>query len=90
MKYTQTIHNLFSAHFQNFEALVYNTTKENFGEKGSVTGGVVCYQNNNTIPQDTKIQVTCDGSPVGNLIRLQLHSEYSQLVLCDFRLYEGI
>ncbi|XP_060600045.1 uncharacterized protein LOC132753574, partial [Ruditapes philippinarum] len=75
------------SHFPNFEVTVYNTTESNFKLKGPVSGGQVCYNHNNYIPQSTNINVTCNGSPVGNLIRLQLHSKRFQLVLCDFRLY---
>jgi hypothetical protein len=55
-------------------------------KKQPVSGGILCYRHNNSVPQSTKIQVTCDGFPVGNLIRLQLAER--QLVLCDFRLYD--
>jgi hypothetical protein len=68
---------------------VYNTTEFNSEKKGSVSGGQVCYTHNSSIPQSTKIHITCKGYPVGILIRLQLHSKRYQLVLCDFRLYGG-
>jgi hypothetical protein len=76
-------------HFPDFEVTVHNTTESNFISKRRVSGGQVCYSHNNSIPQSTKIYVTCNGSRVGNLIRLQLHSKALQLVLCDFRLYGG-
>ena len=78
-----------SGHFPFFTVKVYNTSEENFQRKGHLEGGTTCYQYTNSILQETKIQVTCDGSPVGNLIRLQLYSKLYQLVLCDFRLYGG-
>jgi hypothetical protein len=68
---------------------VYNITELNFKSKGPVSGGQVCFNHNNSIPQRTKIHVTCNGSPVGKLIRVQLQSKGFQLVLCDFRIYGG-
>ncbi|XP_060551560.1 multiple epidermal growth factor-like domains protein 10 [Ruditapes philippinarum] len=74
--------------FKNFEVTVFNTTEENFKDKGNVTGGAVCYRNNNSVPlKKTRIEVTCHGFPVGNLIRL--HTGTRKLVICDFRVYDG-
>jgi hypothetical protein len=66
---------------------VFNTTEENFKDKGNVTGGAVCYRNNNPVPLKTRIEVTCHGFPVGNLIRL--HTDTIKLVICDLRVYDG-
>jgi hypothetical protein len=80
---------LFSDDFSYFEVTVFNTTIEDFRNKKSPTGGVVCYKHNNSIPKEKHIQITCNGYPVGNLVRLQLANANVQLVLCDFRIYEG-
>jgi hypothetical protein len=85
----KSVFNIILGNFINFKVTVHNSTKSNFENRYLEDTGITCYQHNNYSPQNTKIQVTCDGSPVGNLIRLQLNSSKDQLVLCDFRLYEG-
>ncbi|XP_060551558.1 uncharacterized protein LOC132713104 isoform X3 [Ruditapes philippinarum] len=74
--------------FSYFEVTVFNTTNVNFKNKENLTEGVVCYNHNNIIPKEKHILITCNGYPVGNLVRLQLATANVQLVLCDIRIYE--
>ncbi|XP_060551555.1 receptor-type tyrosine-protein phosphatase mu-like [Ruditapes philippinarum] len=77
------------SNFKGFEVQVFNTSFDNFKAKQrSMTGKTVCYQHNNTSPENKKIEVTCDEFHYGNLLRLQLSTPRLQLVLCDFRIYE--
>jgi hypothetical protein len=80
---------LFSEDFSYFEVIVFNTTNESFRKKENLTGGVVCYKHNHSIPKEKHILITCHGYPVGNLVQLQLATSNVQLVLCDVRIYEG-
>ncbi|XP_053400767.1 cell death abnormality protein 1-like [Mercenaria mercenaria] len=76
-------------YFPNFKLIVQNVSKSDFERKKYSTEGVLCYQHDASIPQETTVQVTCTGVPIGNLIRLQLANTSTQLVICDFRVYEG-
>ena len=49
----------------------------------------LCYQHENLVPANESIHVTCDTPVEGNLVRIQLATIYTQLVLCDVRIYGG-
>ncbi|XP_060578566.1 protein draper-like [Ruditapes philippinarum] len=49
----------------------------------------LCYQHDNSVPSNESIHVTCGTLLTGNVVRIELASKNSQLVLCDVRIYGG-
>lgn len=50
----------------------------------------ICYEERQGPPESTTINVKCQRPVTGNLLRIELGSKQSQLVICDIRIFEGM
>ncbi|XP_053400147.1 multiple epidermal growth factor-like domains protein 10 isoform X2 [Mercenaria mercenaria] len=75
------------SHFPRFNLTVQNMSRSDSELKVYSSIGVLCYQQDYSVPTDKTVKIKCTGTPVGNQIRLQLANTSTQLVLCDFRVY---
>ncbi|KAL4234476.1 Endothelial cell-specific molecule 1 [Mactra antiquata] len=77
-------------YFPNFEVTVEKISYSDRLSHTKPSGTSVCYRHDDTVPDSTSIYVTCTTPPIGNQVRITLSTVKSQLILCDFRINQGI